>query len=69
MRLAFLIAALVLASAAVPARAGPPYLTDDPDPTDLGHWEIYAFTTGEHSNASADPIWMPTRGSTSIMAP
>src|SRR5207302_2807596 len=25
-----------------PARAGPPFLTDDPDPTETGHWEIYA---------------------------
>jgi hypothetical protein len=22
--------------------AGPPFLTDDPEPTDTGHWEIYA---------------------------
>lgn len=27
---------------ASPARAGPPFLTDDPEPTDQGHWEIYA---------------------------
>lgn len=24
------------------ARAGPPFLTDDPEPTDTGHWELYA---------------------------
>jgi hypothetical protein len=24
------------------AAAGPPFLTDDPEPTDTGHWEIYA---------------------------
>lgn len=29
-----------------PAVAGPPYLTDDPEPTDTGHFEIYAFTQG-----------------------
>ena len=28
---------------ATPAAAGPPYLTDDPEPTDPGHWEIYSF--------------------------
>lgn len=33
------LAALLLASAAY---AGPPFLTDDPEPTDIGHWEIYA---------------------------
>ena len=24
------------------AHAGPPFLTDDPEPTDIGHWEVYA---------------------------
>ena len=40
-------AALALGAAlcASPALAGPPYQTDDPDPTDLGHWEIYSFLT------------------------
>jgi hypothetical protein len=27
-----------------PAFAGPPYITDDPMPTDLHHWEIYAYS-------------------------
>jgi hypothetical protein len=48
--------ALVLAGVARPSCAGPPYLTDDPVPTDEGHWEIYAFSAGEgrHSNFDAD---------------
>jgi hypothetical protein len=25
--------------------AGPPFVTDDPEPTDLGHWEIYNFVS------------------------
>jgi hypothetical protein len=29
-----------------PAVAGPPYVSDDPEPTDLGHFEIYGFTSG-----------------------
>lgn len=37
----------LLALVAAPAFAGPPYLTDDPVPTDTGHWEIYAFAAGE----------------------
>ena len=37
----FPAASLALAIAA-PALAGPPFLTDDPEPTDAGHWEIYA---------------------------
>lgn len=43
-RLAVLFAAL---TAATPLAAGPPYLTDDPVPTDTGHWEIYAFSAAE----------------------
>jgi hypothetical protein len=39
-------AAAVAALAACPAWAGPPYVTDDPGPTDLGHWEIYNYTFG-----------------------
>ena len=29
-----------------PVRAGPPYVTDDPEPTDTGHWEVYDFVSG-----------------------
>jgi hypothetical protein len=32
--------------AAAPARAGPPFITDDPEPVDLGHWEVYVFSAG-----------------------
>lgn len=31
-----------------PAWAGPPFVTDDPQPTERGHWEIYHFVTGTH---------------------
>lgn len=27
------------------ARAGPPFITDDPVPTDTGHWEIYNYAS------------------------
>ena len=38
------------------AWAGPPFLTDDPAPTDTGHWEIYNFVAGtrEGGETSAD---------------
>jgi hypothetical protein len=49
-----IIAALALAGAASPAFAGPPYLTDDPAPTDTGHWEIYTFTAGEGQRSTLD---------------
>ncbi len=31
------------------ALAGPPYVTDDAEPTDYGHFEIYAFTAGTNT--------------------
>lgn len=40
--LRYVIAAALIGLAA-PAAAGPPYQTDDPEPTELGHWEIYNF--------------------------
>ena len=54
MRVGRALVRLVLASAAGPAFAGPPYLTDDPEPTDTGHWEIYAFTAGEGRRSTLD---------------
>jgi hypothetical protein len=33
------------------AQAGPPYLSDDPEPTDYGHYEIYAFGDGTQTSA------------------
>jgi hypothetical protein len=39
-------ATLALALLAQPARAGPPYVSDDPEPTDYGHFEIYTFNNG-----------------------
>ncbi|HVU31414.1 MAG TPA: hypothetical protein VHE36_13535 [Sphingomicrobium sp.] len=47
-------AALALASVASPALAGPPFLTDDPFPTDRGHWEIYAFASGDGHRSTID---------------
>jgi hypothetical protein len=46
--------AAILAGAAViaapwPALAGPPYISDDPEPTDYRRYEIYLFTTGANA--------------------
>ena len=49
-----LLAALAIAGLVAPAHAGPPYLTDDPVPTDTGHWEIYGFATGEGRYSALD---------------
>jgi hypothetical protein len=46
MRQMRLLGAAALGLLASAASAGPPYATDDPEPTDTGHWEIYAFGAG-----------------------
>ncbi|HMD61782.1 MAG TPA: hypothetical protein VKG78_10135 [Opitutaceae bacterium] len=38
--------------------AGPPFLTDDPEPVDLNHWEFYAFGMGDRT-ADADAVSAP----------
>ena len=38
--------ALLLATLPPAALAGPPYVSDDPQPTDYRHFEIYVFTQG-----------------------
>src|ERR1700680_3895303 len=39
-----IVAAMVVL--ARPALAGPPYVSDDPEPTDYKHFEIYSFSSG-----------------------
>jgi hypothetical protein len=39
-------AMLMLLSQVGPALAGPPYVSDDPEPTDYKHFEIYSFSNG-----------------------
>jgi hypothetical protein len=40
---------LALASFSIEAVAGPPYITDDPEPTEFGHYENYVFATGTNT--------------------
>jgi hypothetical protein len=44
------ITALVLSSLLVPstASAGPPYVTDDPEPVEYRHWEVYLASQSFH---------------------
>ncbi|HZP98289.1 MAG TPA: hypothetical protein VFB13_02045 [Reyranella sp.] len=44
--LAPVLLALALLALARPATAGPPFVSDDPEPTDYRHFEIYAFHLG-----------------------
>jgi hypothetical protein len=40
------IALVLMTALARPAYAGPPYVSDDPEPTDYKHFEIYTFNSG-----------------------
>ncbi len=53
MRYVAVLTALALAS---PAVAGPPYLTDDPQPTELHRWEIYAFAAATRFGRGYDGV-------------
>jgi hypothetical protein len=39
-----------------PAIAGPPYITDDPEPVDYQHWEIDIFSTGALSAGDSSGV-------------
>ena len=47
---------LALLAASTPARAGPPYLTDDPEPPPLHRWEAILFTTGTLADGTATGV-------------
>src|ERR1700739_3882137 len=49
-----MVACILLAVLVRPASAGPPYLSDDPEPTDYKHYEIYTFNAGTSARAGAD---------------
>ena len=48
------IAVLTLLSS--PAIAGPPYITDDPEPVDYQRWEFYAFSQGGRANGETSGV-------------
>jgi hypothetical protein len=43
-----LLVLVLSAATASPSIAGPPYVTDDPEPTPTGHWENYLYTESAH---------------------
>ena len=51
-RFRFLIFAVILAGLPSPALAGPPFITDDAEPTDYHKWEIYNFVGGAREDGS-----------------
>ena len=59
LRLVFMAVALLCASACH-AQAGPPYLTDDPDPVPLHHFEAYAFALSDGTPTSGTALASPS---------
>ena len=49
-----LLAVACLSSVARFAWAGPPYVTDDPEPTRTGGWENYLYASGTNTRGSTD---------------
>ena len=47
-----LFLAIALFAAGSTAWAGPPYLTDDPEPVPYHHWELYSFATRDQTRNS-----------------
>jgi hypothetical protein len=47
---------LALALAAGVASAGPPFRTDDPEPVELHHWEVYAFSAGADTEDDVNAV-------------
>ena len=41
-----------------PAWPGPPFVTDDPEPVEYKHWEVYLFSTYSHT-AGTDAAFVP----------
>jgi hypothetical protein len=50
---ALVAAATALACAATAAHAGPPFQTDDPDPVQFRHFEMYAFSLSDSTGKNA----------------
>jgi hypothetical protein len=53
LRGAVAVAALAAVFTSGDASAGPPYVTDDPETTDVGHWEIYDYVQGTQLSGGA----------------
>lgn len=49
--------ALVCGLGGCPAFGGPPYVADDPEPTEFKHYEIYFFGTGQEADGGRSSSW------------
>lgn len=46
-------AAMLMPGSAI---AGPPFRTDDPEPVEYQHWEVYGFSTGTHLQGDTNGV-------------
>jgi hypothetical protein len=53
---AILLAAVLNLLPAARLLAGPPFLTDDPEPVNYQHWEAYIFANGDHTSGGGYAI-------------
>lgn len=57
--LAVAVASVALAACPLAASAGPPFLTDDPVPVDVGHFETYVFSQWDNLPGTASNVTGP----------
>jgi hypothetical protein len=55
---------LFVATSPVTTFAGPPFLTDDPEPVPFKHWEFYLFGTVDAPGSATTPL---AGGSSSVI--
>jgi len=53
-RLILVTASIAILALSTPAIAGPPLLTDDPEPVPYHHWEFYTFAAGDRTRDGND---------------
>ncbi|HXW72984.1 MAG TPA: hypothetical protein VEK34_16435 [Methylocella sp.] len=51
-----------LLTAPAPTFAGPPFVTDDPEPVEYQHYETYFFTLGSLAAGEAAGVALPDHG-------
>ena len=51
-RLLLVLVTFFILGSAIPSFGGPPFVTDDPEPVELHHWEVYFFSIYNHTKDS-----------------
>lgn len=59
-RLSITPSLVVLLLLSLPASAGPTFITDDPEPTEYQHWEVYVFSQGTQAAGVPNGVVPPS---------